>query len=48
MEAKQNVRLMQPNVIGGSGDGKPALQYRCKDTEYFVINKLLSDYFYEC
>lgn len=36
MGVKQNVRLMQPNVIGGSGDGKPALQYRRKDTKYFV------------
>ena len=39
---------MQPNVIGGSGDDWPTLQYRCKDTKYFVINKLLSDCFYEC
>ena len=40
MGAKQNVRLIQPNVIGGSGDGKPALQYQCKDTTLFVTNKI--------
>ena len=48
MEAKQNVRLMGSNVMGGPGDGKPALQYRCKDMKYFVTNKLLRNYFYEC
>ena len=31
---KQNVRLIQPNVIGGSEDGKPALRYHCKDTTF--------------
>ena len=38
---KQNVRLIQPNVIGGSEDGKPALRYHCKDTTLFVTTKLL-------
>ena len=33
--------VIQPNVIGGSEDGKPALRYHCKDTTLFVTTKLL-------
>ena len=36
---KQNVRLIQPNVIVGSEDGKPALRYHSKDTNLFPSTK---------